>query len=397
MTSKKRRYGDLSARPLPTENADLIDDVFAAFTGTRPPAADAEADETRPDSGSLPQQPNTSPNPTPIKDSPRTPTSTRSSRGSSTRSSAPPSPRSGTSHADAAPTRDFMKVANSITREAVPSGMFASGKSKQLYDYFYSLTRGAIVPVRSVRISKEKLMEGAGIGSKVTLDQNIRRLCAAGLLSVEMIGGVQGGNEYTVFLPEETSTPTSTGTSTRTTPPSGGQKLAPLPPLETSPPSRGLTSTETGVYTDAKTLIKTYETNDDDEALADFLLALKQAAKEVTGRELSPAERPRWAELADVLVKELRIAAGRTTVSSAPAFLAEHLRRRLWKVDKRQSVNQDRELPDQTLKEQQQADTRECPDCFGTGMWYPEGYDKGVAKCHHEKWTRRPSLGGKVS
>jgi hypothetical protein len=44
MTSKKRKYGDLSARPLPTEDPSLIDDVFAAFTGTRPssqPAADS--------------------------------------------------------------------------------------------------------------------------------------------------------------------------------------------------------------------------------------------------------------------------------------------------------------------------------------------------------------------
>lgn len=46
MTSKKRKYGDLSARPLPSEDPTLIDDVFAAFTGTRPsnvPAAELEA------------------------------------------------------------------------------------------------------------------------------------------------------------------------------------------------------------------------------------------------------------------------------------------------------------------------------------------------------------------
>jgi DNA-binding Lrp family transcriptional regulator len=36
MTSKKRKYGDLSARPLPSEDPTLIDDVFAAFTGMRP-------------------------------------------------------------------------------------------------------------------------------------------------------------------------------------------------------------------------------------------------------------------------------------------------------------------------------------------------------------------------
>jgi hypothetical protein len=24
-----------------------------------------------------------------------------------------------------------------------------------------------------------------------------------------------------------------------------------------------------------------------------------------------------------------------------------------------------------------------CPDCGGSGFWYPEGYDKGVARCDH--------------
>ncbi len=32
MTSKKRKYGNLSERPLPTEDESLVDDVFAAFT-----------------------------------------------------------------------------------------------------------------------------------------------------------------------------------------------------------------------------------------------------------------------------------------------------------------------------------------------------------------------------
>ncbi len=50
------------------------------------------------------------------------------------------------------PQRDFTKFANSINREAVPSGLF-TGKSKQLYDCLYSLTRGAFVPTRSIRIS----------------------------------------------------------------------------------------------------------------------------------------------------------------------------------------------------------------------------------------------------
>jgi hypothetical protein len=30
-------------------------------------------------------------------------------------------------------------------------------------------------------------------------------------------------------------------------------------------------------------------------------------------------------------------------------------------------------------------DTKSCPDCSGTGYWYPEGIEKGVAKCKHER------------
>jgi hypothetical protein len=40
--------------------------------------------------------------------------------------------------------------------------------------------------------------------------------------------------------------------------------------------------------------------------------------------------------VAELLVTELKVAASRTTVTSAPAFLAEHLRRRLRKADAKQ-------------------------------------------------------------
>jgi hypothetical protein len=33
----------------------------------------------------------------------------------------------------------------------------------------------------------------------------------------------------------------------------------------------------------------------------------------------------------------------------------------------------------------QKRDYSDCPDCRGVGMWYPEGFDKGVAKCLHVK------------
>jgi hypothetical protein len=33
----------------------------------------------------------------------------------------------------------------------------------------------------------------------------------------------------------------------------------------------------------------------------------------------------------------------------------------------------------------QKRDYSDCPDCRGVGMWYPEGFEKGVAKCLHVK------------
>jgi hypothetical protein len=32
-------------------------------------------------------------------------------------------------------------------------------------------------------------------------------------------------------------------------------------------------------------------------------------------------------------------------------------------------------------------DTKSCPDCQGSGFWYPEGTEKGVAKCKHLRLT----------
>lgn len=119
----------------------------------------------------------------------------------------------------------------------------------------------------------------------------------------------------------------------------------------------------------------------DDEAFASFVELMTKTAEEITGRAPSGVERERWLELAEVLSAELKIAAGRTTVSSVPAFLAEHLRRRLWKKEKHQiEAESAQPKPEDASK----LDASQCTDCFGTGMWYPEGFDKGVARCEHK-------------
>jgi hypothetical protein len=113
---------------------------------------------------------------------------------------------------------------------------------------------------------------------------------------------------------------------------------------------------------------------------------LKGAAKEVTGREVTTAESERWCELGEVLSTELKIAAARTTVSSAPSFLAEHLRRRLFKKDKAQIESEERVTTTSPASPQlTNEQISKCLDCGGSGMYYPEGYEKGVAKCRHEK------------
>lgn len=288
---------------------------------------------------------------------------------------------------DAAPKRDFTRMANSVVRDAIPAGIF-TGKCKQLYDYLYSRTRGAIVPTHSARIPTERVMQGAGM-TRHTYRAHIHRLISFGLIEIEERPGEHGGNIYTVNLPEEV---TNNRGDTRHRGDRGhtGEKVPVVQGSQAHPGDRGLSADESITSGSSKTLIKTNtEKTDDDAALAGMNAALKSATKEITGREISTTEGERWREVAEVLIAELKIAAARTTVSNVPAFLAEHLRRRLWKIDKKQAHAEGRELPDQTASSAQLEDANGCPDCGGSGWWYPDGPEKGVTKCRHEKLTVR--------
>jgi hypothetical protein len=134
--------------------------------------------------------------------------------------------------------------------------------------------------------------------------------------------------------------------------------------------------------------------NTDDEAFAELVAAFSQTTFALTGKSPTPAEAEKWKELAEVLIAELRIAAGRTTISNVPAFMAEHLRRRLWKIDKRQAQAEGRELPDQTAVAPSSVPSGQiCLDCSNSGWWYPDGPEKGVAKCRHEKLSGNEAEG----
>jgi hypothetical protein len=233
-------------------------------------------------------------------------------------------------------------------------------------------------------------MLGCGIGSERTLLKNLNHLKALGLVKISYTDGRHEGNTYEIFIPEEVGLRTPRTPPTSPTPPTAGTPhharadVPPVPPVESGVRGVGSTPVESTTSGDGKTSFNTNtERSDDDEAFRLLVARLKQASREVTGKEPFVSEAARWDELGELLVTELKIAAGRTTVSSVPAFLVEHLRRRLFKKDKRQleaEVGAEAQSPESGVK----TDASKCPDCSGTGMWYPEGYEKGVAKCKHE-------------
>jgi hypothetical protein len=147
--------------------------------------------------------------------------------------------------------------------------------------------------------------------------------------------GSTEGSQYEVRLPEElprlTTSPHQSPTDTTTHFSGSGNSQFSGSGGEGQP----IDSTET--FGDDKTSsYKTRSERTDDEAFAALVEKLRAASREVSGKEPSQADAERWAEVAELLVTELKVAAARTTVTSAPAFLAEHLRRRLRKSDARQ-------------------------------------------------------------
>jgi hypothetical protein len=280
-----------------------------------------------------------------------------------------------------APMRDFQKVANSITREAVPAGVF-KGKCKQIYDFLYSKTRGAIVPSRSATLTRQAIMEGSHVGSTKTLFLNLRHLRSAGLISWTECEGTHGGNEYTVNLPEETLS--TQGTLSTLSAPS--HFLPMVPSVESTQGTQGLSAELSTFKHDPNTLIKDKEGIDDEAAPLGELF--RELEREVIGK--NSASLQQWQDLRELLVTELKIAAGRTTISNVPAFLTEHLRRRLWKVDKKRATEIAIEPEQGSQPTLSDAEKRTCPDCAGTNFWYPEGLDKGVARCRHTKLLSTP-------
>lgn len=231
------------------------------------------------------------------------------------------------SNSPVSPDRDFQKVPNSVTREAVPAGFFR-GKSKQVWDYLWSVSRGAVTPSRTINRTRKQIKDGAGLGSMVTVDAAIDHLQTIRLIQVKQSVGSYSGNEYEVFSPEEIqdgyTSISSISSNTSLT-----QKVDILDIPESSISSITQTQENKATYSDPKTFFKDNK-NDDDRALAVFARKLDDASRKLTGKGIKPNEAEKWAKLADLLVLELELAARHTSsISSVPAFLTEVLRRRL--------------------------------------------------------------------
>jgi hypothetical protein len=292
----------------------------------------------------------------------------------------PPTHHPPTTHQPIAPERDFARVANSITRDALPARLFR-GESKKLYDALYQRTRAAIQPRRMVRATHDDLMEWAVV-SHNTLKSHIRHLSKVGLLKVHYVRGDNTGAEYEIFLPEE-----AVSTTTHH-PPTTHQNLGPPTTQNVVGGGWGQVVEESTTYESPKTSFKTIEI--DDEAFAQLVALLKQASEEITGKMPDADEQNRWREFGELIITELRIASARTTVSSVPAFLTEHLRRRLWKKEKGQLAEPDNATEASATGILTREQIQGCPDCGGTGFYYPNGFDSGVARCKHNNLLSQP-------
>jgi hypothetical protein len=279
-----------------------------------------------------------------------------------------------------APDKDFNRRANSLERDAMPAGLFP-GSTFKVYNALYLRSRGAVVPRRKVRASRRDFIDWTDIRNLKTVDSHLRYLMAKGLIVRAWELGSTEGSEYEVFLPEEVLPPLPT-TPHHSPPDTTSQNTGSGNTQKSGSGGNSQTIDFQATSGDDKTDLRLdQKVIDDDAALAALFRELE---REVIGKNSASIEQ--WKEVKEVLLTELRIAAGRTTVSNVPAFLAEHLRRRLWKVDKKRATEIATVEPEQgshpTLSDEEK---RSCPDCAGTNFWYPEGPDKGVAKCRHTK------------
>jgi hypothetical protein len=72
-------------------------------------------------------------------------------------------------------------------------------------------------------------------------------------------------------------------------------------------------------------------------------------------------------------------------VSAKSAHTAKNAESARNAVSAQNADNKYKDLNNNIKGESAPPDYKNCPDCQGVGYWYPEGVEKGVAKCKHER------------
>jgi hypothetical protein len=219
-----------------------------------------------------------------------------------------------------------------------------TASEKSVYSVMYRETVSKAISER--HFGFKELSQKTGIRSDKTIRVAIDGLIEK--LSIEIVTYQHGsplGPRYRVYDPKEIvrrrktvgmeidaqskkiiRTPVGTGVGTGVS--TGGKSDGRTPAKDT--PVTGVEST--GAYINAFNPLNLKGTIDDDEPAALILRVLQDVEREVTG---TTGNAQRWLEPLGIICAELRLAASRSPViSSAPAFLAEHLRRRLGKAER---------------------------------------------------------------
>lgn len=263
-----------------------------------------------------------------------------------------------------APENDFNKRANSLERDALPKGLFP-GASKAIYDALYLRTLGAINSTNTIQATRKQIINWSGVKNIKTVNAHLKKLEENGFIRRSNFNGEHSGNYYEVYLPDQVNLsekilqidqtqtrhrpdPDQTQTSTKNWSGSGlgnsieNKRLSHLP-LKTKNKTKSddepaaLNKSDNDFFLDdglGLGLVGILESEGrfslSDSNLGIVEKSINEISKKLIGKELKFADNRKLEELAEILVMELEIAAARTNaISNVPAFLTEHLRRRL--------------------------------------------------------------------
>jgi len=310
MTSKKRKYGNLSERPLPTEDESLVDDVFAAFTrrpASIPPVHLAPPAQHAPDAHHAPDAPKA---PAPLHDAP------------DARHAPPALP---------APVAGFTRVPNDMLDRILPT-LDIYGQSLLLR--LYRLSRGFNSDTCNV-----------SVGKLATACNFSTRKVQMGLAALEMRGLIQRltedhknrdfnlrGITFRILISD------------------------PSPARRTPPAHHAPDAQHASGAPNAPNKVNTQKEN-----------TQTQEVGVRVGSKFTIEECRRYAEHLRSTGQGINNPGGYATTIHRTGEADELIERFLNPVS---SI---------------QVDASQCPDCKGSGFYYPNGPTGGVAKCKHEK------------